>query len=95
MLGVYGMTVYAPQKWTKEYQELNLLRKYERQMNSTNEVIVDQLAKEANQSKTGLVNPDPTNPPVYLKEIKTKPLPSNNMDQPILKQPKVLLPLAY
>lgn len=95
MLGVYGMTVYAPQVWTRAYQELNILRKYERQMTSTNEIMVDQLADTANNKGTGLIDPNPSNPPIYLQETNTKPLPSNNISKPTLKQPKKFSPLAY
>lgn len=95
MLLVYGMTVYAPQMWTKDFQKLNALRKDERQMTSQNEVIIDQLVKQADQKGIDLVNPNPSNQPIFLPETTPKPLLLNGVAQSEIKPPAVLSPLAY
>lgn len=95
ILGVYGMTVSAPQLWTKDFKKLQDLQKDERQITSQNEVIIDQLAKQASKSGTGLVNPDPTKQPIFLPETEPKDLLLNNVLPPKLKPPEVLSPLAY
>ena len=55
MLSIYAWTVYSQQKWTQEYRQLETLQRNERQLTTTNEVLKNQLAQEAEQSATGLV----------------------------------------
>ena len=95
MFVFYGVTVYAPQLWTTEYKKLKNLQKDERQITSTNEIIKDQLAEQAGKYGTGLVNPDPTKPAIFLGATPKKTLYLDHLTKSPVKQPEVLLPLAY
>ncbi len=95
MFVLYGVTVYAPQLWTTEYKKLKNLQKDERQITSTNEIIKDQLAEQAGKYGTGLVNPDPTKPAVFLGATTNKTIYLDHITESHVKQPEVLLPLAY
>ena len=59
MLVVYSSTVYLQQKWSQEYRKLEDLQRYERQLTTANEVLKNQLAKEAEQPATQLIPPNP------------------------------------
>ncbi len=58
-LAAYGSTVYLQQKWNQEFRKLENLQHHERQLTTTNEVLKNQLAKEAEQPATNLIPPDP------------------------------------
>ena len=55
MLSIYAWTVYSQQKWTQAHRQLETLQRNERQLTTTNEVLKNQLAQEAEQPATGLV----------------------------------------
>jgi hypothetical protein len=96
MLVVYGMTVYAPQMWTKEFNKLKKLQKDERQIISTNEVVKEQLVKQADQDGIGFVNPDPSQTLIFLPETAVNPLGLNeNKEKSKIRPPFVLSPIAY
>lgn len=96
MLTLYGMTVYAPQLWTQQFNKLKQLQKNERQMTSTNEVVKEDLVKQADKSDTGLVNPDPQKPPIFLKETTVNSVAINKKQkESVIEPPEVLLPIAY
>lgn len=59
MLVAYSSTVYLQQKWHQEFYKLKSLQLYERQLTTTNEVLKNQLALEAEQLSTGLIPPNP------------------------------------
>lgn len=59
MLLVYGATVYTQQKWSQEYRKLENLQRYERKLITTNELLKNQMATEAETPGTGLVPPNP------------------------------------
>lgn len=59
MLLVYGATVYNQQKWSQEYLKLKDLQRHERQLITTNELLKNQMATEAETPDTGLVPPNP------------------------------------
>ena len=59
MLVVYGWTVYSQQLWSKEYRKLETLQRHERQLTTTNEVLKNQMALQAERPNTGLVAPSP------------------------------------
>lgn len=56
---LYGMTVYTEKLWSKKYQELETLQRYERQLIATNETLKDRMARQAEQSGTDLLPPNP------------------------------------
>lgn len=58
-LGFYGWTVYTPLRWNDAYQQLQVLQQQERQITVNTEAIKHQLAQEASQPNSGLVNPSP------------------------------------
>ncbi|BAQ62794.1 cell division protein FtsL [Geminocystis sp. NIES-3708] len=92
---IYGMTVYAPKLWTQKYQELQSLQKQERQFSFTDEIIKNQLAESAKKSGSGLVNPDPTQPPIFLPDSTPKPIELEPSNSPIPKQIEKISPIAY
>jgi hypothetical protein len=59
MLVVYSSNVYLQQRWGQEYRKLENLQRAERQLTTANEVLKNQLAKEAEQPATALVSPNP------------------------------------
>jgi hypothetical protein len=59
MLAVYGWTVYSQHMWNQAYQKLGVLQRHERQLTTTNEVLKNQMALQAEQPITGLVPPNP------------------------------------
>ena len=56
---VYGWTVYAQQLWAQNSEKLQELQRQERQITTTNEVIKNKMAKEAEKPTAGLVAPTP------------------------------------
>ncbi|MGL5035353.1 MAG: hypothetical protein ACRC6M_16320 [Microcystaceae cyanobacterium] len=58
-LGLYAFTVYTPKSWSKEFDKLQTLQKYERQMVASNEAIKHQLAEQAVTPRSGLVKVAP------------------------------------
>lgn len=59
MLVVYSSNVYLQQKWGQEYRKLENLQRAERQLTTANEVLKNQLAKQAEQPTTALISPNP------------------------------------
>lgn len=94
-LTMYGMTVYAPQQWTQKYNQLRELQKKERQFTFSDEVIKHQLALDANQPNSGLVNPDPTQPPIFLPETKVEKIEPVSENKPLPKKINRIYPIAY
>jgi hypothetical protein len=92
---MYGMTVYAPKQWTDKYHKLQELQKQERQFSFTEEIIKNQLAESAKQSGSGLINPDPTQPPIFLPEMSPKPVELDKSDLVEPKQVDKISPIAY
>ncbi|MBL1210296.1 hypothetical protein [Geminocystis sp. GBBB08] len=92
---LYGMTVYAPKLWTQKYQELQNLQKQERQFSFTDEIMKNQLAESANQSGSGFVNPDATQPPIFLPDSNPKPIELKRSNSPIPKHIDKISPIAY
>lgn len=88
-LALYGWTVYTQQLWSQEYRKLEKLQRHERLLTSTNEVIKNQLAKQAERPDTGLVAPNPANmlflppapqrPPKEAPSATSDPKPAPNM----------------
>lgn len=76
-LTIYSWTVYTQQQWAQEYRKLETLQRNERQLTTTNEVIKDQLAQQAERPATGLVNPSTANtillPPAPERQLTTPP----------------------
>lgn len=58
-LVVYGWTVYSQQLWSQAFRQLQNLQRYERQLTTTNEVLKNKMAQEAERSPAKLVSPTP------------------------------------
>lgn len=58
---IYSWTVYTQQQWTQEYRKLGTLQRNERDLTTTNEIIKDHLAQQAESPGTGLVTPTAAN----------------------------------
>ena len=58
-LFVYGWIVYSQQLWSQEYNRLQNLKLYERQLTTTNATLKNKMAEEAEEEGTGLVSPTP------------------------------------
>lgn len=84
-LTIYGITVYTPGIWSKEYTKLRTLQRDERQLTATNESLKNQLAKQAEKPETGLVDPSSNNAPLFIPaqpvpQVKTRPTPSKTSE---------------
>ena len=89
-LSIYSWTVYTQQQWSREYRKLEDLQREERQLTTTNAVMKDQLAQQAERPGTGLVTPTPANPLVLpaspQRPFQTAPTQSAN-PVPVAKTP--------
>ncbi|MDJ0737212.1 MAG: hypothetical protein QNJ47_24630 [Nostocaceae cyanobacterium] len=59
MLVVYGWTVYSQQLWSQAYRKMQNLQRQERQLTTTNSVLRNKMAQEAEKPSAGLVPPTP------------------------------------
>jgi hypothetical protein len=76
-LVVYGWSVYSQQLWSQAYRKRHNLERYERQLMTTNEVLKNQMAKEAERPPAKLVSPTPAGM-VFLKRAPVEPNPVLN-----------------
>ena len=98
-LAVYGWTVYTPQRWNQEYQKLESLRRYERNLTTANETLKNELSQQAEKPETGLGAPKPERliflptpaSPESSSSIASEPsLPTDEASPPVFSSP-----LAY
>ncbi len=61
VLGAYGWTVYSQQLWGRTYDRLEHLRRNERQLTANNELLKNQLARQAERPDSGFVPQSPNN----------------------------------
>ncbi len=93
MLVVYSSTVYLEQKWHQEYDKLNDLQRYERRLTTTNEVLKNQLASEAEQPGAKLSSPNPADAIILQPSSQqSEVLPKQINTQ---AQPKIDIPSGY
>ncbi len=59
MVAVYGWTAYSQQRWSQAYRKLETLKSQERQLTTTNEVLKNKMAEQAEKPIMGLVPPNP------------------------------------
>jgi hypothetical protein len=71
-LVIYGWTVYSQQLWGREYRKLEGLQHQERQTTAANEVLKNQIAREAESPTSGLVMPDPSHT-IFLQPAQQRP----------------------
>ena len=72
VLAVYGWTVYSQQLWGKEYSRLEQLRRNERQITASGEVLKNQIANQSNRPGAGLVPQSPDSL-IFLKTAPARP----------------------
>lgn len=92
-LGVYGWTVYTQQRWSDAYRQLERLQKRERQFLTTNEVLKNQMAEQAEAPGAGLVPPDP-NSTIFLSPAPLRPAATPEVS-PMPDTPIPARPLGY
>ncbi len=89
-LSLYSWTVYTQQQWSQDYRKLENLQRDERHLTTTNAVIKDQLAKQAEKPATGLVSPQPANTifltPAPQRQVRTNPTKTASSEQ-VAKNP--------
>lgn len=89
-LCLYSWTVYTQQQWSQDYRKLENLQRDERHLTTTNAVIKDQLAQQAEKPATGLVSPSPANTifltPAPQRQVRTNPTKTAN-SEPVAKNP--------
>jgi hypothetical protein len=68
----YGWTVYTQEQWGKEFDRLEALKTKERELISTNEVLKNQMAEQAEKPTAGLLLPDPSNA-IFLTPAPQRP----------------------
>ena len=93
MAAVYGWTVYSQKMWSQAYRKLETLQRHERQLMTTNEVLKNQMALQAEKLAMGLVPPNPTSL-LFLQPTPQRSAPAAT--KPTV-QPKQLtpIPLGY
>ncbi|MBD2464691.1 hypothetical protein H6G89_27165 [Oscillatoria sp. FACHB-1407] len=74
VLTIYGWTVHIQQVWGREYRRLETLQQQERQLTTASEVLKHQLALQAENPATGLVQPTPDNA-IFLEPAPPRPAP--------------------
>jgi hypothetical protein len=72
MLIVYGWTAYTQYKWSQQYRKLVSLKRDERQLTTTSEMLKNQMALQAEKQSTGLVPPNPATV-IFLKPAPQRP----------------------
>jgi len=89
-LTMYASTVYNQQQWSQEYGKLENLRREERQLGATNEVLKNSIAESAEQPSTGLVPPEAA-PTILLEAApvspRTAPKPTPTRMAPLVEEP--------
>ncbi|MBE9115220.1 hypothetical protein IQ249_04830 [Lusitaniella coriacea LEGE 07157] len=65
VLCIYASTVYLQQQWSEAYQKLENLQRETRNLTAADEILKNQLAKQAQNPDAGLVMPSPDNN-IYL-----------------------------
>ncbi|MEG4857600.1 hypothetical protein QUB75_07920 [Microcoleus sp. K1-B6] len=95
-LSLYGLTVYGEQRWSQEYQKLETLRLREQQLSASSEVLKHQLAKEAQNSETGLVPQNPGDTIFLQPAPETRsPVAAPNSEPALKSRAGVETPLGY
>lgn len=91
MLTIYGWTVYSQRMWNQAYRKLGTLQRHERQLTTTNEVLKNQMALQAEQPPMGLVQSNPAEM-IFLQPL---PQPPNRPDPVSASKLAAPLPLGY
>ncbi|WP_414581580.1 hypothetical protein [Scytonema sp. PCC 10023] len=93
-LVVYGWTVYSQQLWSQASRKLQNLYRHERQLMTANEVLKNQMAKEAERPPAKLVSPTPAGM-LFLKRAPVEPNPVLNKTPNSEIQQQTSNPVGY
>ena len=93
MLTIYGWTVYSQQMWNQTYRKLVTLQRHERQLTTTNEVLKNQMALQAEQPAMELVQSNPAEM-IFLQPSPQRPNRTAVTVVPVSK-PATPIPLGY
>lgn len=93
VLSVYGQTVYSQQLWSQEYRKLETLQRDERQLTAASELLKNQIAQQAEGSRTGLVPANPANT-LFLQPAPQRPAPVA-APAPVVANPASSAPIGY
>lgn len=97
-LVMYGLTFYTQQMWNRQYQQLQELQHYERNVTSINEALKDEIAEQGNTNGEAFIplTPDYN---LYLEPaaVSNSSDMTANSSSPIrkLESPKINRPVAY
>jgi len=80
-LVVYGWTVYSKEMWSQEFRRLQNLQRNERQLTTTNAMLKNKMAEEAEKTTTGLVAPTPDRT-IFLPSASNTPNPPSADTKP-------------
>ncbi len=92
-LAVYGWTVYTQQLWSREYRKFEILQRQERQLVAADEVLKNQMARQAESPESQLVLPGTQNtvflpaPPQHLVPVMPPPIPQATSSPPPPNRP--------
>jgi hypothetical protein len=78
---IYSSTMYTQQLWSKEYRKLEQLKRQERQMLTSGELLKAQIASEAERPGSGLVSRTVTGI-ISLRPASLRQVPMPNSVQP-------------
>lgn len=94
-LMVYGWTVYSQELWNQDFRRLQNLQRNERQLRTTNAMLKNKMAEDAEQPSAGLVSPTPDKT-IFLPSAPdtANSLPSNTISDFPMEQP-TSSPLGY
>ncbi len=72
-LAFYGVTVYNDSIWSQEYQTLERLRRQDHQFRAANEVLKNQIAKDAENPKAGPTQQKPMDTMIFIEPAPLRP----------------------
>lgn len=92
VLTTYSWTVVVQQRWGQQYHRFESLKKQERQLITGNEVLKNQMARQAESPSSGLMVPDPSNA-IFLPPA--SPRPALDPKTHLSTEPAPTKPLGY
>lgn len=91
---IYGWTVYSQQTWSQAYRKLLTLQRQERQLTTTNEVLKNNMAQQAEDQATGLVPPNPATT-IFLSSAQERSQNAVHSSKRSAQTQQFLIPLGY
>ncbi|MGB8702476.1 MAG: hypothetical protein WCD18_23915 [Thermosynechococcaceae cyanobacterium] len=94
VLPLYGWSVTTQHSWGERYDQLQQLRRDQRQYETLTENLKHRITQEAEENPVGYVPQGPTNT-VFLPQQPPRPLATNQVSKTVQLNPLVKVPLAY